>query len=35
MARITPIAREAFVPIVKPAKDSIAIGHTGSDIAVT
>jgi hypothetical protein len=35
MARITLIAREAFVPSVKPAEDSIAIGHTGSEVAVT
>jgi hypothetical protein len=26
MTRITPIAREAFVPSVKPVEDSIAIG---------
>lgn len=35
MTRITPIAREEFVPSVKPAEDSIAIGHTGYEIAVT
>jgi len=35
MARITPVAREAFVPSVRQAEDSIAIGHTGSEIAVT
>lgn len=29
-----PIAKEAFLPSVEPAEDSIALGHTDSKIAV-
>jgi len=35
MARIKSIARKAFLPSLKPAEDSIAIDHTGYEIAVT
>jgi hypothetical protein len=34
-ARKTLIARETFVPSVRLAEDSLAIDHTGSEIAVT